>query len=114
MTNQGGVPPGPNEMLEMWRQSASEMEQRWNDFLNQLMGTEAFAQVMARSMDGYAALQSGWTRGMEQYLKALNVPTRADLADLTARIGVLEQKIDNLAHALGAEHAPPAEIGAPA
>jgi hypothetical protein len=105
MTNQGGMPPGPNEMIEMWRQSASDMEQRWNEFLNQMMGTEAFAQMMARSMDGFASLQSGWTRGMEQYLRALNVPTRADLAELTAHIGVLEQKIDLLTLALGAEHA---------
>jgi hypothetical protein len=56
MTNQGSNPPGPNELMETWRQVAADAEQRWNDYFNQLMGTEAFGQMLARSMDSYLTM----------------------------------------------------------
>jgi hypothetical protein len=96
VTTQRPNPPGPNELIEAWRQQASEMEQRWNDFLNQVMGTEGFAQMMARSMDGYLTLQASFARGMEQYLRALNIPTRTDITQLAERVGMLEEKIETL------------------
>lgn len=90
-------------MLDAWRRTASEMEQRWNDFLNQAMGTNTFAQTMARSMDGYLALQANFGTAMEQYLRALNIPTRTDFAQLSERIGLLEQRIADLTAALGSQ-----------
>jgi len=101
MTNQPPPQlPGINEMLDTWRQTASEMEQRWNDYLNQVMGSDAFAQTMARSTEGFSGLQASFAQGMEQYLRALNLPTRADIAQLIERVGKLEQKIDALGEAL--------------
>lgn len=101
MTSEGAKPPSFNDMLDTWRQTAAESEQRWNDFLNQMMGTEAFGSVMARSMDGYLSMQSTFSRRMEQYLQALNIPTRTDIAQLAERVAMLEQKIDTMALVLG-------------
>ena len=100
MTTPRANPPGPDEMIEAWRKQASEMEGRWNDYLNQMMGTDAFAQTMARSMDGYLSLQSSLAKGMEQYLRALNIPTRTDIMALTERISQLEEKIEALTSAV--------------
>jgi polyhydroxyalkanoate synthesis regulator phasin len=94
------TPPTPSDLVDSWRRTASDMEQRWNDFLNQAMGTEAFAQTMARSMDGYLAMQANFARAMEQYLRALNIPTCTDLLQLAERIGMLEQRIADLTTAL--------------
>lgn len=105
MTNQGSQLPGPDEMIETWRKAAADAEQRWNDYFNQLMGTEGFGQLMARSMESYITMQSTVARGMEQYLRALNVPTRTDVAQVAERIAILEQKIDAIAAALGATEA---------
>lgn len=107
MTSQGGTPPVPsfNDLLDTWRQAATETEQRWNDFLNEMMGTEAFGQVMARSMDSYLSMQGAFARGMEQYLRALNIPTRTDVNQIAERVALLEQKIDTVAAMLGAEQA---------
>ena len=101
MTNPTPRPPGPDEFLEAWRRMASDTEQRWNDFFNQVMGTEAYAQLMARSMDGFLAMQSAFARSMEQYLRALNLPTRTDITQLGERIGMLEQRLDMLALTAG-------------
>lgn len=102
MTNEGATPPGVDEMLDRWRQTATDMENRWNEYLNQVMGTEAFGQMMSRSMDSYLTMQAGFSRGMEQYLRALNLPTRADIVQLGERVALLEQKIDSLTLSLGA------------
>lgn len=107
MTN-ANTPPGPNDLLDAWRTTASDMEQRWNEFLNGVMGTEAFAQMMARSMDGYVTMQASFAKGMEQYLKAINIPTRQDVAQIMERLGALEGRIDALATMLaGPEGAKP-------
>jgi len=97
MTSETPGIPGPNELLEAWRKSAADVEQRWNDYFNQLMGTEAFGQMMARSMDSFLTLQSTMSRGMEQYLRALNLPSRSDLVTLAERIAIIEQKVDAIA-----------------
>lgn len=83
-------------MVNAWVKSAAEAERHWNEFFNQIMGTEAFAQMMARSTENYATAQAAFARGMEQYLHAMNMPTRADLAQLTERVTALEQRMDAL------------------
>jgi polyhydroxyalkanoate synthesis regulator phasin len=105
MTNQGNQLPSPDELIETWRKVAADAEQRWNDYFNQLMGTEAFGQIMARSIDSYIAMQSTLARGMEQYLRALNIPSRTDVVQLAERVAMLEHKIDAIAAALGATDA---------
>ena len=41
-------------------------------------------------------------RGMEQYLRSLNFPSRTDIVNLAERVAMLEQKIDAIAMSLGA------------
>ena len=48
MTNQGSNLPGPNELLDAWRIMAADTEQRWNDYLNEVMGTSASSPAAAR------------------------------------------------------------------
>ena len=105
MAEQDRTPASFNDLLEAWRQTAADTEQRWNVFLNQLMGTEAFGEMMARSTESYVAMQSTFERGMEQYPRALDIPTRANVTELAERVALLEQKIDHVAGLLGAEGA---------
>jgi hypothetical protein len=103
MTDQGQAPPVPNldEFVESWRKAAVDTERRWNEFFNEVMGTEAFAQALAHSMDGILAVQTAWARGMDQYLRALSIPTQSDLAALAERVALLDQKIDRALAMLG-------------
>lgn len=97
MTNENrSVPASPNEMVDAWVKSATEAERRWNEFFNQMMGTDAFAQMMARSAESQAAFQATFARGMEQYLRGLNIPTHSDLAKLGERLTTLERRVDAL------------------
>ena len=101
MLEQERSPASVNELLEASRRTAADTEQRWNDFFSELMGTEAFGQMMARSMDSYLTMQSTVARDMEPYLHALNIPTRTDVTQLVERVVLLEQKIDTMASLLG-------------
>jgi len=107
MTNEGRPVPGPEEMIETWRKAAAGAEQQWNDYFNQLMGTESFGQMMARSMESYITMQSTVARGMEQYLRSLNFPSRTDIVNLAERVAMLEQKIDAIAMVLSAAEPAP-------
>ena len=90
-------PRSPDEMIDTWVQAATEAERRWNEYFNQVMGTDQFAQLMSRSMESYTAMQAAFARGMEQYLRAFNIPTQSDIAQLSERLTALEQRIDALA-----------------
>jgi len=90
------VPTSPNEMVDAWVKAAQDAERRWNEFFNQMMGTDAFAQAMSRSQESAAAMQAAFARGIEPYLRAANVPTQAELARLAERITALERRLDAL------------------
>ena len=96
MTNERSNLPTPTEMIDSWVKAATDAERRWNEFFNQQMSTDEFAQMMSRQMEGYAALQANFARGMEQYLRAMSIPTQSDLAKLADRLTALELRIDAL------------------
>src|SRR5689334_19181307 len=71
--------PTPQDLLGPWRQMAEQAEQQWNQVFNQAMGTEAFASMMGRYMEGYLAFQQSLARNVERYMQSLNLPTRTDI-----------------------------------
>src|SRR5436190_7045145 len=91
------LPATPTEMVDAWLKVATDAERRWNEFFNQAMGTDAFAQMLARSSEQATAAQAAFARSMEQHLRALNIPTRSDLAAITERLTALERRLDALA-----------------
>ena len=97
MTNEGrNLPSSPNELVEAWLQAATQAERQWNEYFNQVMGTETYAQMLNRQTEAFTAMQATVTRGMDQYLRALNIPTQTDLARLAERVTALERRVDAL------------------
>ena len=95
MTNERTtLPSSPNELVEAWLKATTETERRWNEYLNQVMGTEAYAEISARAAESATAMQASFARGMEQYLRAFTIPTQSDLATLAERLTVRERRVD--------------------
>lgn len=89
--------PTPADFLGPWRQMAEQAEGQWNQYFNQMMGTEQFASMMGRYMEGYLALQQNLAQQVERYMQAMNLPTRTDLASLGERFAAIESQISTLA-----------------
>ncbi len=89
--------PTPQDLLGPWRQMAEQAEQQWNQLFNQVMGTEQFASMMGRYMEGYLAFQQSLTRNVERYMQTLNLPTRTDITALGERLAAIEAQLSALA-----------------
>ena len=97
--------PPPPDPLTLWRDWAQQAEEQWNQYLNQVMGSEAFASTMGRSIEVMLALQARLAEQFEATLRAWNLPTRSDLAALAERMAVIEQRLDYLIELLERERA---------
>src|SRR5215207_9690850 len=95
-SDRSNVPSSPNEWVDAWLQAATQAERQWNEYFNQVMGTDAYAQQLTRQMESFTAMQATFARGMEQYLRSLNIPTQSDLASMAERITDLERRVDAL------------------
>jgi hypothetical protein len=80
----------------MWRDWAQQMENQWNQYLNQAMGSDAFAAMMGRNMETMLAFQSRLAQQFESTLQAWNLPTRGDLTALAERLADIEERLDHL------------------
>jgi Poly(R)-hydroxyalkanoic acid synthase subunit (PHA_synth_III_E) len=89
--------PTPQDLLGPWRQMAEQAEQQWNQIFNQAMGTEAFASMMGRYMEGYLAFQQSLARNVERYMQSLNLPTRTDITAIGERLASMEAQLSALA-----------------
>lgn len=86
----------PADPLMLWREWAQQSEEQWNQYFNQIMGSEAFAATMGRGMEAFLALQERLTQQFEAMLKAWNLPTRADITSLGERLTEIEERLDRL------------------
>jgi hypothetical protein len=89
--------PTPSEMIEPWRQMAERLEQQWNQFFNQMMGTESFANLLSAYLQSYLTLQQSIAQSVEHSFQALNLPVRSDIVGIAERIAALEGQIAALA-----------------
>ena len=88
--------PTPTDLLNSWKQMAEQAEGQWNQYLNQMMGTEQFAELMGRSMERYLAQQQALGDSVDRALRSMNLPTRADFAALSERVAALETQLSLL------------------
>lgn len=104
MTQGSGQPPV--DPITMWREWAQKAEEQWNQYFNQVMGTETFAAMMGRSMESMLAVQTKLAEQFEQTLKAWNLPTRGDLIALGERLNEIEERLDQITELIEAQQGP--------
>ena len=77
----------------VWRDWMTQSERQWNEFFNQMMGTEEFSQNMGRNLDVFLHFQKTMSEAMGPYLTAMNVPTRTDVLALGDRLLAMENRL---------------------
>ncbi len=88
-TNETSAP----DFSEAWRQWATQSERQWNEFFNQMMGTEEFSQSLGRNLDVFLHFQKTMNEAMGSFFTAMNVPTRTDVLALGDRMLTIENRL---------------------
>lgn len=81
------------DLSAAWREWATRSERQWNEFFNQLMGTEEFSQSLGRNLDVFLHFQKTMNEAMGSWFMAMNVPTRTDVLALGDRLLAIENRL---------------------
>lgn len=100
---QGPMTP---DVLTQWKQLVDQAIEAWSRALGQVMGTDAFAQSLGKTLDQFlvasAPMKKAADQSIESGLQALNLPSRTQLTGVAKQIVQLEERIEGLEDALGA------------
>lgn len=99
----------PTDLATLWREAMRDWESHTNTTLNRLSGSESFSASMNQMLAGMVKAQAAYGEAVEQALIKLNLPNRADMRALAAKLDDLEHKLDALAERLDR----PAQPGPP-
>lgn len=80
----------------VWRDAMAAYEKQLADALQRGSSTEGASDLMARYLDGYLNVARAARENIAGYLQAANLPTRADIAALGARIDELSNRLEDL------------------
>ena len=98
--------PMTPDVVAQWKQLMDQAIEAWSRALGQVMGTDAFAQALGRTLDQFlvasAPLKKAADQSVEAGLQALNLPSRGQVTEVAKQIIGLEERIDGLEDALGA------------
>jgi polyhydroxyalkanoic acid synthase PhaR subunit len=84
--------PAPDP-FQAWRDWLSQSERQWNEFFNQVMGTDQFGESMGRMMDAYLGTQRTMSDTLGRYFSSMNMPTRTDILTLGDRLTQIEERL---------------------
>lgn len=106
-----GQAPDP---FALWRDWLSQSERQWNEFFNEMMGTDEFGHAMGSMMEAYLNTQRNFSDAFGRYFSSINMPTRTDILTLGNRLTEIEERLTNIETILrGFAPAPAGEAEAP-
>ena len=98
--------PVTPDLMGQWKQFLDQWIEAWSRVLGQVMGTEAFAQMMGRSLDQWLTVQGPARKAAEQSLEsalgALNLPSRAQVTALAKQLVELDERLERIEDAIDA------------
>lgn len=103
LMTQGSASP---ELMTQWKQFLDQWIAAWSKVLEQAMGTENFAQMLGKQLEGYLNAANPVKKAAEQHVEAtlagLGLPSRTQVVGLAKQVVQLEDKIDGLDDRLAA------------
>jgi len=82
-------PAGFSELVTEW-------ERNFNEFSNQIMGTEDFSRSMNQFQNVQMEMQRNFAEAMAKQLSNFNMPSRDDVVSIAQRLGEIEQQLDRI------------------
>lgn len=94
-----GTAPSP-DLMAQWKQFLDQWIAAWSRVLEQAMGTDAFAQLMGKQLEGFLNVSAPIKKAAEQQIDAslagLGIPSRGQVTALARHVAQVEEKIDAL------------------
>lgn len=91
-----------NDPAAAWQAMLGEMSKGFTTLANQAMATPEIAKAVGQVSGATAEAQKQFGTMVAQYLAGLNLPTRAQMDDVEARLAAIEARLDQLTAAIGA------------
>ncbi|MFQ5801492.1 MAG: hypothetical protein ACE5JQ_01185 [Candidatus Methylomirabilales bacterium] len=96
MVSQGASP----EILQQWKRFLDQGVEAWSKALEKAMASETFASAFGKYLDQYIGavgpMQKEMKKASEAYLRALGLPSRTQIAEMTSQISWVETRIEEL------------------
>ncbi len=93
----------PTDPFSMFRDMVNQWEKAANDYGGKITSTSEFVQGMQGATAISMQIQQAVQEGMTKVLVAANIPSRDDIAALSARVAAIEGQVGRLVDALGAK-----------
>ena len=93
---EGGVPSDPLQFIVQWYNATSGP---LSEFVQDMLEREEFLAPSSRYLESYARLYKIFSKSSEEYLSALQLPTRSDITRVATLIVALENKVDRIEEA---------------
>ena len=94
-----GSAPSP-DLMAQWKQFLDQWIAAWSKVLEQAMGTDTFAKMMGKQLEGFLNVSGPVKKAAEQQIDAslagLGMPSRAQVVALARHLAQVEEKIDGL------------------
>lgn len=101
-----GAGPIDPEVLAQWKRFLDDWLAAWSRALEQMMGTEAFAEALGKTLDQFLSVQAKarevTERSSRAALESLGLPSREQVTGLARQMMDLEERIESLADQLDA------------
>lgn len=98
--------PASPDLMAQWKQFLDQWIEAWSRVLGQAMGTEQFAQLMGRSLEGWLAVQApvkkAGEQALEQTLNTLNLASRTQLTAVAKQVVELEERLERIEDGINA------------
>jgi SMC interacting uncharacterized protein involved in chromosome segregation len=85
-----------SDPFAVWQTMLGEMEKNFNAFANQAMASPEFSKAMNQAGGAGAGAQRQFGEMMEKYLLGMNLPSRAQMVDVSARLQSIEAQLGEI------------------
>ncbi|GAC1448311.1 MAG: hypothetical protein PVSMB4_05220 [Ktedonobacterales bacterium] len=91
--NGAGLPTDPITAYRRWYEATN---QDWSKVAGKVVSSEAFIELVSRSVETYTSAMRSLRRSSEAQLSALQLPTRTDVARVASLVIALEAKVERI------------------
>lgn len=106
------MPNQSNDPAEIWRTFLAEAEKNYNNLANQAMASPEFSRLMNQAGGAGVGVHKMLGEMMERYLGGMNLPSRAQFADMGERLQAIEAQLVEIKAMLAASLGDAAAAGA--